>query len=236
MRRPEVRRGIALRGAWLVLALVLAAAPVRGEATATAPAAVRLGPGSVLWLLGTSNVHDFESRTTAPVVKLLRDASAGDPTDVAALDAWLRAGGLKGLDLDVPLSTLHSERSGLDKNMLKALRAEQNPAITFHLTRARVGGASGDSIAVSADGVLRVAGRERPITVAGHLLRSEAGVWLNGSHGLRMSEYDVKPPTMMLGALRVRDTVTVHFRLLLVPGAPSGGSAAETRSTERNTP
>jgi hypothetical protein len=236
MSGPEGLRVSVRLGAWLVLASVLAAAPVRGEATATAPAAVRLGPGSVLWLEGTSNVHDYESRSAAPVVKLLRDAAAGDPADPAALDQWLRSGGLRGLELAVPVATLHSERSGLDKNMLKALRAEQNPEITFHVTKARVGEASGDSLAVSADGVLRVAGRERPITVTGRLQRSEAGVWLKGSHGLRMSEYDVKPPTMMLGALRVRDTVTVHFRLLLVPGASSGGSNAEARSTERNAP
>jgi hypothetical protein len=75
---------------------------------------------------------------------------------------------------------------------------------------------------VSADGVLRIAGRERPITVAGRLVRSEAGVWLNGSHGLRMSEYDVKPPTMMLGTMRVHDSVSVYFKLLLAPGNPSG--------------
>jgi len=70
--------------------------------------------------------------------------------------------------------------------------------------------------------VLRIAGRERPITVAGRLVRSEAGVWLNGSHGLRMSEYDVKPPTMMLGTMRVHDSVSVYFKLLLAPGTPSG--------------
>jgi hypothetical protein len=137
---------------------------------------------------------------------------------------------LKGLDLGVPLATMHSPKgSTLDKNMLKALRAEQNPEITFHLTQARVGNASGDSIGVYADGVLRVAGRERPITVAGRLVRSEAGVWLNGSHGLRMTEYEVKPPTMMLGTLRVHDSVSVHFRLLLAPGVPSGAVNAEPR-------
>jgi hypothetical protein len=175
-------------------------------------------------------VHDYESRTGQPTLKLLRDASAADPTDVAALDQWLRAGGLRGLELGVPLATMHSPKgSGLDKNMLKALKAEQNPEITFHVTQARLGQASGDSIAVSADGVLRVAGRERPITVAGRLVRSEAGVWLNGSHGLRMSEYDVKPPTMMLGALRVHDSVSVHFHLLLAPGAPSGTATTDSR-------
>jgi hypothetical protein len=184
--------------------------------------AVKLGPGSVLWIEGTSTVHDWESRTTQPAVKLLRDAPAADPADVAALDAWLRGGNLRGLELGVPLATMHSQKgSTLDKNLLKALKADKNPEITFNLTQARVGEPSGDSIRVSADGTLRVAGRERPITVTGRLVRSEAGVWLNGSHGLRMSEYDVKPPTMMMGTIRVRDSVSVHFKLLLAPGAPT---------------
>ena len=213
-----------------VLACAWAAGPALGQAPAPVPAAVRLGQGSVLWLEGGSNIHDWESRTTAPALKLLRDASAVDPADAASLDQWLRAGNLRGLELDVPLATLHSKKgAALDKNMRKALKGEQNPEITFRLTQARVGEASGDSIRVSADGVLSVAGRERPITVAGRLVRSEAGVWLNGSHGLRMSAFDVKPPTMMMGTLRVHDSVSVHFQLLLSPGAPSGTVNAEPR-------
>lgn len=221
----------AIRNVVAILA-ALACSGAAGPALAQAPvpAAVHLGAGSVLWIQGTSTVHDYESRTTQPTVKLLRDATAADPADVAALDQWLRAGGLKGLDLGVPLATMHSQKgSTLDKNLLKALKADKNPEITFHVTQAKVGSATGDSIGVSADGVLNVAGRDRPITVTGRLVRSEAGVWLNGSHGLRMSEYDVKPPTMMLGTLRVHDSVSVHFRLLLAPGTPSGTVNAESR-------
>jgi hypothetical protein len=36
-----------------------------------------------------------------------------------------------------------------------------------------------------------------------------------------MTEYEVKPPTMMLGTLKVHDSVSVYFRLLLAPGAPT---------------
>ena len=223
MRKPERAASPMHLALLAVLALLWAAFPALGQAPASAPTAVKLGPGSELWLEGSSNVHEWESRTSQPTVKLLRDASAADPADVAALDQWLRAGGLRGLDLGVPLATMHSKKgSTLDKNMLKALKADQNPEITFHVTQAKVGSATGDSIAVSADGVLKIAGRERPVTVAGRLVRSEAGVWLRGSHGLRMSDYDVKPPTMMLGTMRVRDSVSVHFDLLLAPGTPSG--------------
>src|SRR6185503_20242112 len=226
MRRLEVpAKALALLA---VLACAWAAGPALGQAPAPVPAAVKLGSGSVLWLEGWSNVHEWESRTTQPTVKLLRDTESADPADVAALDQWLRSGTLRGLDLVVPLATLHSKKGAtLDKNLMRALKAEQNPEITFHLAQARVGEASGDSISVSADGVLRVAGRERPITVAGRLVRSEAGVWLKGSHGLRMTAFDVKPPTMMMGTMRVRDSVSVHFNLLLSPGAPSGTVNAE---------
>jgi hypothetical protein len=228
MRRSEVpvRRLVA---SWipaaLALALVLGPAARSTAAAADAPviAHVALGPGSTLWLEGTSNVHDFESRTTELTLRLLRDPAASDPADAAALEQWLVSGGSRGLELGVPLAPMRSGKPGLDKNMLKALRAGEFPEITFRLTRSHVAETPGDTVGVTADGQLRVAGRERPITVTGRLVRSTAGVWLEGSHTLRMSEYDVKPPTMMLGTLRVHDPVVVHFRLLLTPGSPNGG-------------
>src|SRR5262252_3225209 len=197
--------GVAQRVAlWGVLVSLLWTLPAGAQGPAAVPAAVGLGPGSVLWLEGTSTVHEYESRTTQPAVKLLRDAAVTDPADVAALERWLRTGGLRGLDLVVPLATMHSKRGEtLDKNMLKALKAVEHPEITFHVTATRLAPAAGDTLAVSADGVLRVAGAERPITVAGWLAAGDAGVWLEGEHGLLMSDYGVKPPTMMLGTLKV---------------------------------
>src|SRR5262245_3275659 len=205
-------------GGLIAVACALPIGAARAE-TAGVPAAVRLGPGSELWLEGTSTVHDYESRTSQLKLTLVRDAAAQDPADVAALERWLRSGGLRGLDLLVPIATMHSKRGeGLDKNLRKALRASEHPEITFHLTGSRLGAASGDTLALSANGVPRVAGREAPITVAGRLWRGEVGMWLAGDHGLLMSEYGVKPPTMMMGTLRVRDPVSVHFKLLLTPG------------------
>src|SRR5690349_21115717 len=156
MRRPELAAGPKRLALLAVLVLAWAAVPALGQAPASAPvsggypAAVRLGAGSVLWIEGTSTVHEWESRTGEPTLKLLRDASAADPADVAALDHWLGSGGLRGLELGVPLATMHSKKGPtLDKNLLKALKADQNPEITFHLTQARVGQPSGDSLSVS---------------------------------------------------------------------------------------
>src|SRR5262249_37716305 len=186
----------------LALALALVYAPARAQAPAPVRAAVTLGPGSVLWLAGTSTLHDYESRTTELALTLERDASTSEPGDAAALDRWLRSGGLRGLELAVPVAALRSGKPALDRNLLRALRAAEHPEIRFRLTHASVAATTGDTATASADGALRVAGQERAIRVEGRLVRSRAGVWLDGRHELRMSEYEVKPPTMMMGTLK----------------------------------
>src|SRR5262249_37064882 len=132
-------------------------------------------------------------------------------------------------ELAVPVAALRSGKPALDRNLLRALRAAEHPEIRFRLTHASVAATTGDTATASADGALRVAGQERAIRVEGRLVRSRAGVWLDGRHELRMSEYEVKPPTMMMGTLKVHDPVVVHFRLLLVPGARAGGANAMSR-------
>ena len=206
--RTLVTTGLA---GWLLLAPVAAFAE-------GSPAAVALGPGSALWLEGTSSVHDFESRTSTLGLVLMREPAQADPVDAAALRQWLQGGGLRGLELTVPLQAMRSGKSGLDKNMLKALRATEFPEIRFDMTSARLGTARGDTLLVTADGTLKVAGRERAITVTGQLVSAEQGAWLEGTHPLKMTEYGVKPPTMMMGAIKTHDPVVVKFKLLLVPG------------------
>lgn len=213
MRKPEVARW--RNGLWLTLAmLALAAAPALAQ---TAPAAVGLGAGSELGLSGTSTIHDYESKTSKLEVKFLRDAAQADPADVAALDAWLKAGGLKGLELAVPVATMRSGKDGLDKNMFKALRTTEFPHIKFAMNGSTFGTARGDTLPVTANGTLTVTDQQHPVAVKGHLVRTAQGVWLEGKHPMNMSEFGIKPPKMMMGTLKVHDPIVVHFRLLLVP-------------------
>ncbi len=221
MRRPEALTPRRLNAwPWLALAaLVACAAPVYAE-TATLPhAAVKLGTGSELWIEGKSTIHEWHSKTSTLGFVLMRDAAQADPADVAALDAWLRGGGARGLDLTVPVATMRSGKAALDKNMLKALKADKHPEIHFGIATPKLGTARGDTLNVSAEGSLTVSGVTRPITVQGMLIRGKDGVRLEGSHTLKMTEYEVKPPVMMLGTLKVADPVTIFFRLSLVPGA-----------------
>jgi len=203
--------------------LPLAAPPASGE---PARAAVSLGTGSELWLEGTSTMHDYECRTSKLEMKFLRDAAQADPKDVAALDAWLRAGGLKGLDLLVPVGTMVSGKDGLDKNMYKTMRTTEFPNIRFQMNGSQFGTARGDTLPVTATGTLTITGQQRTVTVKGYIVRAETGVWLEGTHPMKMTDFDIKPPKMMMGTIKVHDPIVVRYRLLLVPGETVGKSAA----------
>jgi len=217
------------------LALVVAAAAAGGVSQGGTPGAEHAtlfagpGPGSFLVLEGSSNVHPFECRTTTLTLALARDPAAPMPAGAAGLDSLIRDSGVRGLELEIPVASLHSEKKGLDKNMYRAMKTDSFPAIGFHMTRYALAprDAAGDTLAVSAEGLLTVAGRTRPVTLAAILVRAAQGLWLEGSHGLRMTDYGIRPPTMMLGALRVADPVTVRYRLLLTPGGAAAGGHRE---------
>jgi len=213
----------------LAALVVTALAPAQAAGavdTQTAPLPLQLGAGSTVWLEGTSTMHDFESRTRDFKVRFLRDAAAKDPADVAGLDQLIRSSAVCGLDVDIPVVSLKSGKTGLDKNLQKTLKAEKYPAIHFHLGHYTLAAGS-DTSEMHAQGTLTVAGHEQATNLTARTWRSGQGVWIEGVQPLRMSDFEVKPPTMMLGTLKVGDRVTVHYRLLLVPGntGPEAGSS-----------
>src|SRR5262249_44570423 len=76
-----------------------------------------LQPGSALWLVGDSTLHSFTSRTTQLLVTAQLDprSIASAASEGQALAAVLQRGALKQLDITVPVKTLKSGESGLDK-------------------------------------------------------------------------------------------------------------------------
>jgi len=216
------RFAVALLSVWAALAPARADSPAR----ATLPFDVTLGPGSVLWLEGTSNVHDFVCRTADVEVAITRDSTAPPPSGPAGLYELIRAAGVCGVAVRVPVKSLRSEKDGLDKNLRKAMKAEEFADVRFALGQYSLtpGPAPADSIAIRSEGSLTICGRERPVTLDARARRDDKGVWLEGSETLRMSDYGIKPPTMMMGTMRVHDPITVHYRLYLIAMGEAAGS------------
>lgn len=184
-----------------------------------APLATTLGPGSVLWLEGTSTMHDFESKSKEVSVELFRESGAAQPADAAGLMAVIRSSGVLEVRVQVPVASLRSDKDALDKNLRKAMKADQHPSVQFVLKNYSItpGAAANDTVAINAEGLLTVAGQERPVTLVARAYPAAEGVWLEGSEKLLMSEYGIQPPKMFLGTLKVHDPITIHYRLYLIP-------------------
>jgi polyisoprenoid-binding protein YceI len=214
-----------------IVVITAIAMPGRSVADVAARSALRFAPGSELWMEGKSTVHDWESRTKTINVVFTRAAGHADPSATAAIEALVRSKGVRSVDVRIPVSTLHSERKGLDKNLLKSLDADKYPTIHFRMDRYTVvSPATADSLKLRVEGALTVRGIEKPITLDARALKGDKGVWLEGAEPLDMSDFGIKPPTMMLGTLKVKDRIVIHYRLLL---APDTAVAGVRKSTER---
>ncbi|MBI1797486.1 MAG: YceI family protein [Candidatus Eisenbacteria bacterium] len=190
----------------------------------TAPLASALGaelglmPGSDLGLKGKSTLHAFEAKASKLDVTFHSDPAAwpAGVTGGEAVERVIRARGVTAMDVVVAVSGLRSGKDGLDKNMWKALLAEKHPEIRFAMQSYEVqDSAATGEMAITAKGPLTVAGVDRDITMAVVAHRDGETVKLHGSVALLMTQFGIKPPTMMLGAIKTADEITVEFDLVI---------------------
>ena len=187
----------------LAIPLLLALLPGVGIPTAAA-AQQALRPASRLWIEGTSNKNDW--RVDAAGVEgsaTLRSGPAG---------ALSIAGGR----LTVAAGEMKSGRSVImDRLMYEALKTTEHPTIVYELASAAVGPWNGGRAQVATKGRLTIAGVTKDIEATVQAERLPNGrIRFTGSYPLRMSDFDVTPPTAMFGALRTGDAVVVHFELV----------------------
>ncbi len=163
---------------------------------------VDVSPGSSMWIEGRSNVNSFRCTTEAIEGHgMIANTGTGG---VRAASVVLTAG----------IDTFDCGKQGMNRDMQKALKAEEFPEIRFELDSASIDPdfASSVSHQIVARGRLTLAGRERPVdmTVTAEPLPNK-GFRVTGSLPLLMTDYGVKPPRKVLGLIRVRDAIVVHF-------------------------
>jgi polyisoprenoid-binding protein YceI len=133
------------------------------------------------------------------------------------VDALAAPGAIDAFEIAIPVTTLSSPREGLDKNMYKALKAEQFSDITFSLSRIERGAAPG---AFRGIGKLSIAGVEKEVTLDLAIQKSASTLTVKGGLALLMTDYGIKPPKAMLGMLTTDPKVTIAFETVFgVPAA-----------------
>ena len=166
-----------------------------------------LTPQSRLWVDGSSTVRSWSCAATQIDATIEADA----PGAVAAVIAGEKA--VKVVAVKIPIEKLDCKNGTMNEHMRKALKAKDAPVIAFQVTSYDVAkGASG--VAGTLNGQLTLGGQTKPITVkAAGAAGPDGTLHITGTHELAMTEFGLKPPTLMLGTMKVGDKVKVSFDL-----------------------
>lgn len=158
--------------------------------------------GSTMKIEGTSNVHDWE--ITAREFQ-------------GSLDVDLNNGKIRNIEnlrFSVIAESLKSGKSGMDKNTYKALKTNKNKTITYELNDVKnLNYSSGSTCQITGSGFLTIAGTGKPVEITFDAKISGNNIILTGSKNLKMSDFNIDPPTAMFGTITTGDEVRVNFNI-----------------------
>lgn len=180
----------------LLLSLLLVAAlPLVGW---TALAQYQFERGGTITIEGTSNVHGWSCEVGQ------FNGSFGAAEGLSAISA---------VTVNVPVSAIECKNGTMNSKTRETLKASQHPNIRYVLSSARVGqpDASG-KVAIETTGQLTIAGSTKTVNMTVQAQPAAGGKYrLTGSVPVAMSEYGMRAPSAMMGAMKVGDRVTVRF-------------------------
>ena len=157
-------------------------------------------------LSGTSTLHKW----TMNAQTFTGDAQFGFS---AGADHQLNA--VSALNFSLVVTDLKSGEKGLDKNAYKALKTDKYKDILYILTSAKVSPGKENRYLIKTLGNLSIAGVTKEVSMDVYCtVNGDKSITCAGSDKLKMTDYKVKPPSFMLGAMKTGDAITLDFTLV----------------------
>ncbi|MFI5195383.1 MAG: YceI family protein, partial [Chitinophagales bacterium] len=152
---------------------------------------------------GTSNIHDWTMEAKQISCSVKFNFLPGNNNLPHSLTE---------LKLSVPVQDLKSGKSSMDSRAYSALRSKQYNNIVFTLTSATIAPGPKNKFQVETTGNLSIAGVTKVVTLKVSCgLDTDGTITCIGSEKLKMSDYQIKPPVYMLGALKTGDELTIGY-------------------------
>jgi hypothetical protein len=152
---------------------------------------------------GTSTLHDWEMKSN----------NKGTCEVVFTLDASDKITAINELQFALPAEALKSGHSMMDKNAYKAMNTDKHKNVSFVLSSAAITPSTTNVYQVKVTGNLTISGVTKKSEIAGTAKYNPAdkSFVLFGAKKFKMSEFGVKPPTVMMGTIKTGDEITVSF-------------------------
>lgn len=151
---------------------------------------------STMTIDGTSNVHDWTENVETINGSLTATLSG---TTLSAISSF---------NMSIPVSSIKSGKSGMDKNTYTALKSDKYPNIKFNLQSTKI---AGNDITVT--GTLEIAGTKKTVTFPVKYSISGGNPVISGSYKMKMTDFNVEPPTALFGTISTGNDVTIKFNI-----------------------
>lgn len=158
-------------------------------------------------LSGTSTLHDWDMKS-----------AQGRADAVFNLGADDKLAEVTALNFTLPAESLKSEHTAMDNNAYKALKTKENKTISFVQTSASVSQINATTYQIKVLGKLTIAGTTKvtDLVATAKYNPADKSFAVSGSKKFKMTEYGVKPPTVMMGTIKTGDAITVTFNTKIV--------------------
>lgn len=159
-----------------------------------------------LLINGTSNVHDWSSKATT--VNITGDFLVNNNIPEKINNATVK----------VQTKSLKSTKDSdlMDDRTHSTLKADKFPEIVYVFTKVINLQQSGGETIMNVSGNLTLCGVTKPTDLTLRIKTLANGdLEIKGTKKILMSTYGVKPPSFMLGAMKVGDEVTLTYNVVL---------------------
>ena len=148
---------------------------------------------SSMRITGTSSLHDWEMTVDEFDVQ-------GEMTDTQ----------VQNLEVIITAKSMKSGKSIMDKKAYDAVKADDYPKIIFSSKTLQI---NGDKI--YGKGTLKIGGESVIIDLNAQVIKKDTEMQLQGQVPLKMTDFNITPPTAMFGTLKTGDDVTIHYDIFL---------------------
>lgn len=168
---------------------------------------IRKNSAFIIKVSGSSNLHDWTMDAKNGTI----EANLNLASNVSYL------AGIQSLSFTLPVKNLKStEGSLMDSRAYDALKESKFPNITFNLLSATPTSTQNNKSQFKVTGQLTICGVTRQIDmVANSTKNADGSVIITGEQKIKMTQFNVRPPSFMFGALKVTDDLTINYTVRL---------------------
>ena len=175
---------------------------------------IRLEDQSRLWIEGITNINSYQCNADTI-------AGFGRLEEPQRTNEIIESHESVVIDVKIPVYELDCGKKAMNKDMYEALKAGSHPQIHYQLKESdfieNIIDDGEEWMKIMSTGIIKVAGVEKEISipVLGKVLDNNR-FHVKGEKELLMSEFDIEPPTALLGLIKAKENITIKFDVIVM--------------------